>query len=183
MREREPAATTGAPRMDAAIERAVRRAVEVDPPAGFDARVRTRIEEASRRRPMFSARHLAAAASLAVVLIAAGTMLWRPERARQERPRPAPPQVAATDASGTRAATHAPRTRAATDAPAAREVAAPPAPLRRVPAPRSEVRAEGVDAPRAPAPIVISTLAMTPLRIEPLRVPPMPAGDRSEDPR
>lgn len=103
--------------MDAAVDRGVRRIVDVDPPGGFDACVRARIEAASTPRPMFSHRYAAAAASLAVALIAAGTILWRPQR-QPGVPPMEHPQVAAVDAPGTRAATAPPTSQGITAPPA-----------------------------------------------------------------
>ncbi len=91
--------------VDHAIDRAVRRMVQIDPVSGLGRRVRSRIATPAVRRSLYSSPYLAAAGALAMLVLVVG--LLRPEVARD---------TATNTTAGDQAAPAAPRAHVPTGA-------------------------------------------------------------------
>ncbi len=189
--------------LDAAIDRAVRRMVQLDPVAGLPRRVEARLTTAPVRISASRFRYIAAAAAVALVFVAVGLR-------REDRPEPRtapglgqlagapramspsgalpqPPEVRLPAASQ-----HATRRQSIPGARRAPHADVIPMPnIHNVFGDRADTVAgatllarEGIGAPRvvesmpATAPIAISDLSVPPLQVEPLRIVPIPGPPR-----
>lgn len=159
--------------VDHAIDRAVRRIVQIDPGPGLGRRVRSRIATPALRRSRYSAPYLAAAGALAMLVLVVG--LLRPEVARDTAPTTPPGGQAAPAAPRAHVLTGAEERKGATESlssdPAMRSV--PPgaadsqAASKAAPAPQPAYdRAEGV------SPLAVVAPADAKVRAEAI---PMPA--------
>ena len=145
--------------VDHAIDRAVRRMVQIDPGPGLGRRVRSRIAAPAVRRSLFSAPYLAAAGALAMLVLVVG--LLRPEVARdaasittagdQAEPAAGRAHVAAGGderKEATEALSTDPAMRLVSPGPANTQPSSKAAPT----LPSAEKRAEGVSPPKVDAP-------------------------------
>src|SRR4051812_13976847 len=95
--------TADTPVLDAAIDRAVRRMVQVDPASGLRHRVRMQIDRGDAAAPLFFHARLAVAASVLALLLIAAVLVNRDGAG--VKPAPAPPVTQAATQVATQPAT------------------------------------------------------------------------------